>query len=64
MTGRQYFVGRANIKGGSSMKRFRRFISIAAAGVMMVGLLGGCGSGKKNDAGKNGEINVLSIQTH
>ena len=43
-------MGRANIKGGSSMKRFRRFISIAAAGVMMVGLLGGCGSGKKNDA--------------
>ena len=29
------------------MKRFRRFISIAAAGVMMVGLLGGCGSSKK-----------------
>ena len=41
------------------MKRCRRFISIAAAGVMMVGLLGGCGSSKKNDAGKNGEINVF-----
>ncbi len=41
------------------MVRLKKIVACAAAGVMMLGLLSGCGNSKNSDVGKNGELNVF-----